>query len=118
MSSESGGLPDWIKHNDALYASTFSAAEKQRVIDLAYQRKTAAEIAKALGRTAEEIRAVRSELKIPAWTEASSGLIGGTSGPVEVSEEFRAWQRNIDAQRAAAAKNQPSKESEKPWWRI
>lgn len=81
-------LPDWMSENAKEAVSVLSEPFKKQISDLAYEGKTAKEIASQTGIDEDTIRSARIGLGIPSQT------IGGIGGVHQVNPDFQVWREN------------------------
>jgi hypothetical protein len=81
--------PGWLQENLDQLAASVKPKVKDQIEEMAANRLTAKEIAKATGLTVDQVRAVRMERGIPGQQDAV-GLMG-IGGGGKPSAEFEAW---------------------------
>ncbi|MBU0847633.1 hypothetical protein KKH23_10645, partial [Patescibacteria group bacterium] len=108
-------VPAWLKtQRVTLAAQAERSGMADKIEGLAAQRKTAKEIAAALGTEVQVVDAVRSTRGIPSWSEDMQGPFGvGREGPARENPEFTKWLAGRKPAPTPAAGEAPAKAAPK-----
>ena len=84
--------PNWMDEQSAQLSANVPDKTRKAILDLAAERKTTSEIAKALGIDADIVRAIKYVEGVPSWT---TGMNRG--GDAVEDADFTAWKTRYEA---------------------